>query len=105
MTHQKRCILRHTTRAKRISYRSRLQPEGLGRALLFALLQPFNPIQRGISYVNSNSDTTDARAGNSDIGSGWYCVNPARTDSDRGGRLWPERIGTYRSATCHLYQQ
>src|SRR5437773_1302609 len=45
----------------------------------------FFPIQGGISYVNSKSNTTDARAGDTDIGSGWYCVDTAGTDADRGG--------------------
>ena len=59
----------------------------------------------GESAFPMDSDTTDARAGDTGIGPGWHCVDTARTDADRGGRLWPERIGAHRSTTCHLYQQ
>src|SRR5438128_1744668 len=83
--------------------------DGLLFEMYWALWPPtrnhFIPIQGGISYVNSKSGTTDARAGDADISSGWYCVDTAGTGADRGSRLWPERIGAHRSATCHLYQQ
>src|SRR5215469_3163629 len=105
MTHQRRCGLAHMTRAKRISDSVDSKHEEVERPLWSPSRRHFIPIQEGVSYVNSKSGATNARAGDTDIGSGWYCIDTARKNAHRGGRLWPERIGAHRSATCHIYQQ
>src|SRR5215472_11361774 len=110
MTHQRRCGLAHMTRAKRISDRVDSKHEEVERPLWAPSRRHFIPIhfipiQEGVSYVNSKSGATNARTGDTDIRSDWYCIDTARKNAHRSGRLWSERIGAHRSATCHIYQQ